>query len=268
VNARDDDFDDDGDWGDEPSERDSLTDVPGGVRLQKVLAAAGVGSRRHCEELIGAGRVEVDGEIVRRFGARVDPDHQIIRVDGKRIPSRPDLVYLAFNKPPGVLTAMSDDRGRPTITDYLGDRAERMFHVGRLDYDTEGLLLLTNDGELANRLAHPRYGVLKTYLAEVPGPVSKDLGRRLMTGIELDDGVATADRFRVVDRSGNRVMVEITLHEGRKRIVRRMLAEAGHPVQRLVRTDVGAVRLGQLKPGAVRELTTPEIGELYASVGL
>jgi len=251
----DDDFDDD--FG---GERDSLTDVPGGVRLQKVLAAAGVGSRRHCEEMIGAGRVEVDGETVRRFGARVDPEHQIIRVDGKRIPSRQDLVYLAFNKPPGVLTAMSDPRGRPTITDFLGDRAERLFHVGRLDYDTEGLMLLTNDGELAHRLAHPRYGVLKTYLAEVQGPVPKDLGRKLMTGIELDDGVATADRLRV--------LVEITLHEGRKRIVRRILAEAGHPVLRLVRTDVGPIRLGGLRPGAVRELSTREIGELYASVGL
>jgi pseudouridine synthase len=263
VGDLDDDFDDD--FG---GERDSLTDVPGGVRLQKVLAAAGVGSRRHCEEMIGAGRVEVDGETVRRFGARVDPEHQIIRVDGKRIPSRQDLVYLAFNKPPGVLTAMSDPRGRPTITDFLGDRAERLFHVGRLDYDTEGLMLLTNDGELAHRLAHPRYGVLKTYLAEVQGPVPKDLGRKLMTGIELDDGVATADQFRVVERSGPRVLVEITLHEGRKRIVRRMLAEAGHPVLRLVRTDVGPIRLGGLRPGAVRELSTREIGELYASVGL
>src|ERR1700760_4537340 len=252
----------------EDENRDSLTDVPGGVRLQKVLAEAGGGSRRHCEELIGAGRVEVDGETVRRFGARVDPEHQIIRVDGKRIPSRQDLSYLAFNKPAGVLTAMSDDRGRPTVTDYLGDRAERLFHVGRLDFDTEGLMLLTNDGELANRLAHPRYGVLKTYLAEVPGPVPRDLGRRLMTGVELDDGVATADRFQIVERSGQRAMVEITLHEGRKRIVRRMLAEVGHPVQRLVRTNVGPVRLGQLKPGAVRELTTAEIGELYAAVGL
>ncbi|HEY2240382.1 MAG TPA: pseudouridine synthase [Streptosporangiaceae bacterium] len=262
-----DDLGDDDDWGDE-GERDSLTDVPGGVRLQKVLAAAGVGSRRHCEELIGEGRVEVDGEIVRRFGARVDPEHQIIRVDGKRIPSRQDLVYLAFNKPPGVLTAMSDDRGRATITDYLGDRAERLFHVGRLDYDTEGLMLLTNDGELAHRLAHPRYGVLKTYLAEVSGPIPRDLGRQLMTGVELDDGVATADRFRVVDRSGQRAMVEITLHEGRKHIVRRMLEATGHPVRRLVRTDVGPVRLGRLKPGATRELNTAEIGELYAAVGL
>ena len=260
--------DDSDDFADDAGDRDDLADVPGGVRLQKVLAAAGVGSRRHCEELIGAGRVEVDGETVRRFGARVDPERQIIRVDGKRIPSRQDLVYLAFNKPPGVLTAMSDQRGRATVTDFLGDRAERLFHVGRLDYETEGLMLLTNDGELAHRLAHPRYGVLKTYLAEVQGPVAKDLGRKLMTGIELPDGVATADRFRVVERSGSRVLVEITLHEGRKHIVRRMLAEAGHPVIRLVRTDVGPIRLGHLRPGAVRELTTGEIGDLYASVGL
>jgi 23S rRNA pseudouridine2605 synthase len=247
---------------------DSLTDVPGGIRLQKVLAAAGVGSRRHCEEMIGAGRVEVDGEIVRRFGARVDPQTQVIRVDGRRIPAREDLVYLALNKPAGVLTSMSDPRGRPTIADYLGDRMERLFHVGRLDYDTEGLMLLTNDGELAHRLAHPSYGVLKTYLADIAGPLTRDLGRRLMTGIELDDGLATADRFRVVERAGQRALVEITLHEGRKHIVRRMLAEAGHPVSRLVRTQVGPVALGPLKPGTTRRLTTREIGELYAAVGL
>ena len=247
---------------------DSLTDVPGGIRLQKVLAAAGVGSRRHCEEMIGAGRVEVDGEIVRRFGARVDPQTQVIRVDGRRIPAREDLVYLALNKPAGVLTSMSDPRGRPTIADYLGDRMERLFHVGRLDYDTEGLMLLTNDGELAHRLAHPSYGVLKTYLADVAGPLTRDLGRRLMTGIELDDGLAPADRFRVVERAGQRALVEITLHEGRKHIVRRMLAEAGHPVSRLVRTQVGPVALGPLKPGTTRRLTTREIGELYAAVGL
>ena len=263
ADDEDDDFDDF-----DQSDRDSLTDVPGGVRLQKVLAEAGVGSRRHCEELIGAGRVEVDGETVRRFGARVDPDHQVIRVDGKRIPAKPGLVYLAFNKPAGVLTAMSDPRGRKTVSDFLGDRAERLFHIGRLDYDTEGLMLLMNDGELAHRLTHPRYGVLKTYLAEVQGPVPKDLGRKLMTGIELDDGVATADRFRVVDRSGNRALVEITLHEGRKHIVRRMLAATGHPVSRLVRTDVGPIKLGNLKPGSTRELRTGEIGELFAAVGL
>jgi 23S rRNA pseudouridine2605 synthase len=248
--------------------RDSLTDVPGGVRLQKVLAAAGVGSRRHCEEMIGEGRVEVDGEVVRRYGARVDPRSQVIRVDGRRIPASEDLVYLALNKPPGVLTTMSDTRGRATIADFLGDHAERLFHVGRLDYDTEGLMLLMNDGDLAHRLAHPRYGVLKTYLADVPGPVPRDLGRQLITGIRLADGVASADRFRVVERAGKRALVEISLHEGRKHIVRRMLAETGHPVSRLVRTRVGPVSLGPLRSGTTRRLTTAEIGELYAAVGL
>ena len=260
--------DDNDDFAADAGERDDLTDVPGGVRLQKVLAAAGVGSRRHCEELIGAGRVEVDGQVVRRFGARVDPEHQLIRVDGKHIPARQGVVYLAFNKPPKVLTAMSDDRGRKTITDFLGDRAERLFHVGRLDYDTEGLMLLTNDGELAHRLAHPSYEVAKTYLADVPGPVPRDLGRRLATGVELEDGVAVADRFRVLEQTGSHALVEITLHEGRKHIVRRMLAEVGHPVTRLVRTTVGPVKLGGLRPGKTRDLTTKEIGELYAAVGL
>jgi len=260
--------DDRDDFADDEGERDDLTDVPGGVRLQKVLAAAGVGSRRHCEEMIGAGRVEVDGQTVRRFGARVDPENQVIRVDGKRIPSRQDVVYLAFNKPVKVLTAMTDDHGRRTITDFLGDRAERLFHVGRLDYDTEGLMLLTNDGELAHRLAHPSYEVAKTYLADVPGPVSRDMGRRLATGVELEDGVAVADRFRVLEQAGARALVEITLHEGRKHIVRRMLAEVGHPVSRLVRITVGPIKLGGLRPGATRDLTTREIGELYAAVGL
>ena len=261
------DIEDDEDWADD-GDRDSLTDVPGGVRLQKVLAEAGIGSRRHCEELIGAGRVEVDGQTVRRFGARVDPENQVIRVDGKRIPAKPGLVYLAFNKPPKVLTAMSDPRGRRTVADFLGDRAERLFHIGRLDYDTEGLMLLTNDGELAHRLAHPSFEVAKTYLAEISGPVPRDLGRRLQAGVELDDGVASADRFRVLDRSGHRAMVEITLHEGRKHIVRRMLAEVGHPVTRLLRTTVGPIRLGDLRPGTTRDLSTKEIGELYAAVGL
>jgi 23S rRNA pseudouridine2605 synthase len=260
--------DDRDDFAADEGERDDLADVPGGVRLQKVLAAAGVGSRRHCEELIGAGRVEVAGQIVRRFGARVDPEKQVIRVDGKRIPSRQDIVYLAFNKPVKVLTAMTDDRGRATITDFLGDRAERLFHVGRLDYDTEGLMLLTNDGELAHRLAHPSYEVAKTYLADVPGSIPRDLGRRLATGVELEDGVAVADKFRVLEQAGGRALVEVTLHEGRNRIVRRMLAAVGHPVSRLVRISVGPIKLGNLPPGDTRDLTTKEIGELYAAVGL
>jgi pseudouridine synthase len=252
----------------ERGDRDSLTDVADGVRLQKVLASAGLGSRRHCEELIGAGRVSVNGQVVRRFGARVDPMRQVIRVDGKRIPAREDLVYLALNKPAGVVSTMADDRGRRTLADLLGDRAQRLFHVGRLDYETEGLILLTNDGELAHRLAHPRYGVTKTYLAEVTGPVPAALGRRLAAGVELADGSARADRFRVVERAGSRVLVEITLHEGRKHIVRRMLAEAGHPVRRLVRTQLGPISLGSLRQGATRALTTSEVGNLYAAVGM
>jgi 23S rRNA pseudouridine2605 synthase len=251
----------------EPGDEAASESEPG-VRLQKILAAAGFGSRRHCEDLIGEGRVEVDGEIVRRFGARVDPDRQIIRVDGRRIPSRQDLVYLALNKPPGVLSAMSDSHGRRTLAEFVGDRPERLFHVGRLDYDTEGLLLLTNDGELAHRLTHPRYGMLKTYLADVPGPLPRDLGRRLTSGIMLEDGMVTVDRFRVVQQASGRALVEVTLHEGRKHVVRRLLAEAGHPVRRLVRTSIGPVRLGSLKPGTIRALTTAEIGELYFGVGL
>jgi 23S rRNA pseudouridine2605 synthase len=258
---------------DEDEGIDTLIDPEGpeGIRLQKVLAAAGVGSRRHCEELIGEGRVEVDGQVVRRFGARVDPGRQVIKVDGKRIPTRQDLVYLALNKPTGVLTAMSDDRGRKTVADLLpgdGEAAERLFHVGRLDYDTEGLILLTNDGELAHRLAHPSYGVLKTYLADVTGSVPANLGKRLAAGIMLEDGVARADAFRVVDRAPSQTLVEITLHEGRKHIVRRMLAEVGHPVTRLVRIQFGPVKLGRQAPGTSRNLTTREIGELYAAVGL
>jgi len=249
-------------------ETEPNTESGPGVRLQKILAAAGFGSRRHCEDLIGEGRVEVDGEVVQRFGARVDPARQIIRVDGRRIPARHDLVYLALNKPPGVLSAMSDTRGRRTLGEFVGGRPERLFHIGRLDYDTEGLLLLTNDGELAHRLAHPRYGILKTYLADVPGPLPRDLGRRLTSGVMLEDGMVTVDRFRVVEQASGRALVEVTLHEGRKHVVRRLLAEAGHPVRRLVRTSIGPVRLGSLKPGTVRALTTAEIGELYFSVGL
>ena len=267
AKARDEDEQDE-DWGVEPGTRDSLIDVPGGIRLQKVLAAAGVGSRRSCEELIGAGRVEVDGEVVRRFGARVDPKTQVIRVDGKRIPASEDLVYLALNKPAGVVSTMSDDRGRRTIADLVADHSERLFHVGRLDYETEGLILLTNDGELAHRLAHPRFGVLKTYLAEVRGPVPRDLARRLTTGVELDDGTAAADRFRVIEQAGQRVLVEITLHEGRKHVVRRMLAAVGHPVSRLVRTRIGPVSLGSLRPGNSRRLSVAEVGNLYAAVGM
>jgi 23S rRNA pseudouridine2605 synthase len=238
------------------------------IRLQKVLAAAGIGSRRACEDLISAGRVTVDGRTVREQGLRVDPQRAIVTVDGARINVRDDLVYLALNKPRGVLSAMSDDRGRRTVGDYVADRAERLFHVGRLDADSEGLLLLTNDGDLAHRLSHPSYGVQKTYLAEVSGPIPRDLGRRLRAGIELDDGMVHVDEFRLIEAANRRALVELVLHEGRKHVVRRLLATAGHPVSRLVRTAVGPVRLGALRPGTLRRLGQDEIGKLYQLSGL
>ncbi|HEY7597805.1 MAG TPA: pseudouridine synthase [Actinophytocola sp.] len=239
-----------------------------GIRLQKVLAQAGVASRRAAEELIAQGRVSVNGEVVSEFGRRVDPDTAVIHVDGVRVVVRDDLVYLALNKPRGVHTTMSDDRGRPSVGDYVRDRKERLFHVGRLDAETEGLLLLTNDGELAHRLMHPSYVVLKTYLAEVKAPVARDVGRRLREGIELEDGPVRVDSFKVVDSTAGKALVEVVLHEGRNHIVRRLLAEIGHPVRKLVRTRIGDVRLGNQRPGSLRALNRQEIGSLYAAVGL
>jgi 23S rRNA pseudouridine2605 synthase len=238
-----------------------------GVRLQKVLAAAGLGSRRACEELIAAGRVNVDGRVVREQGLRVDPATAVVTVDGARLNVREDLVYLALNKPRGVLSTMSDPEGRPTVGDYVAERPERLFHVGRLDADTEGLLLLTNDGGLAHRLTHPSFGVQKTYLAEVPAPVPRTLGRRLRAGIELEDGLVRVDSFRIVDLASGRAVVEVVLHEGRNHVVRRLLAEVGHPPSRLVRTAVGPVQLGHQRSGTVRRLNQREIGGLHKLVG-
>jgi len=233
-----------------------------GIRLQKVLAAAGLGSRRACEELIADGRVTVDGRVV-GLGARVVPQTAVIHVDGERLIVRDDLVYLALNKPRGVLSAMSDSRGRRTVGDLMGEHPERLFHVGRLDLDSEGLLLLTNDGELAHRLMHPSFGVAKTYLANVPAPVSKQVGRQLRSGVLLEDGPASADSFRVVQTQGREAIVEVVLHEGRKHIVRRLLAEVGHPVSRLVRTRIGPVYLGGQRAGTVRPLTRSEVADLH-----
>jgi 23S rRNA pseudouridine2605 synthase len=237
------------------------------VRLQKALSTAGVASRRASEEMIAGGRVTVDG-VVAELGASIDPDTAVVRVDGRRLNLRPDLVYLVLNKPPGVLTAMSDDRGRPTVGDYVADRSQRLFHVGRLDADTEGLLILTNDGEFANRLTHPSYEVLKTYVAEVPGPVPARALRALRSGVQLEDGLARADAVRALDAAGGRALIEISLHSGRNRIVRRMLENVGHPVIRLVRIAIGPVRLGDQRSGTVRELTQRELGELYRELGL
>ena len=231
-----------------------------------MLAAAGLGSRRACEELIATGRVSVDGVQVQEMGLRIDPATAIVHVDGERINVRDDLVYLALNKPRGVLSAMSDDRGRPTVGDLVAGRSERLFHVGRLDADSEGLLLLTNDGELAHRLMHPSFGVSKTYLATVPAPIARGVARQLRDGVELEDGPVRVDAFRVVQTSGGRAIVEVVLHEGRKHIVRRLLDAVGHPVQRLVRTSIGPVRLGGQRAGTVRELTRAELAGLHQLV--
>jgi 23S rRNA pseudouridine2605 synthase len=234
----------------------------GPQRLQKVLAAAGVGSRRACEELIAAGRVTVDGRRA-QLGDKVDGAQAEIYVDGERVVTNTSLVYLAFNKPRGVVSTMADERGRVAIADYVGTVPQRVYHVGRLDADSEGLLLLTNDGDLAHRLSHPSHEVAKTYLAEVAGPVPSGVRRRLLDGVELEDGPAFADAFRVVDSFGRTALVEITLHEGRKHIVRRMLDEVGHPVSRLIRTAVGPVKLGDLRTGRWRRLTPTEVAALF-----
>jgi 23S rRNA pseudouridine2605 synthase len=217
-----------------------------GVRLQKVLSQAGIASRRVAEKMILDGRVEVDDRVVTELGTRVDPDVSVIRVDGVRVTVDDTLVYLAINKPRGMHSTMSDDRGRPCVGDLVEHRVrgnKKLFHVGRLDADTEGLMLLTNDGELAHRLMHPSFE-------------------------ELDDGPAHVDDFAVVDAVPGKSLVRVTLHEGRKRIVRRLLAEVGYPVQELVRTDIGTVALGDQRPGSIRVLSRKEIGELYKAVGL
>jgi 23S rRNA pseudouridine2605 synthase len=239
-----------------------------GERLQKVLARAGVGSRRVCEDMIAAGRISVNGEQVRVQGMRVDPRTDRIAVDGSRIEIRDDRVTYALNKPAGVITAMSDDRARPTVGDMVGDLAPGLVHVGRLDQDTEGLLLVTNDGELAHRLAHPSHEVRKTYLAQVSGSVPRDLGKRLRAGVELDDGPVAVDSFRVVDTHAGQSVVEVVLHEGRKHIVRRLLAHVGLPVSRLTRTAVGPIELQRMRSGSIRRLSRTEVGALEELVGL
>lgn len=244
---------------------------PDGIRLQKVLSQAGIASRRVAERMILDGRVEVDGHVVTEMGTRVDPATAEIRVDGARIVLDDTMVYLAVNKPRGMHSTMSDDRGRPCIGDLVEHRVrgnKKLFHVGRLDADTEGVLLLTNDGELAHRLMHPSFEVPKTYLATVTGSVPRGLGKTLRAGIELDDGPVKVDDFAVVDAVPGKTLVRVTLHEGRKRIVRRMLATAGFPVESLVRTDIGAVTLGDQRPGSIRALTRKEVGDLYKAVGM
>ncbi|MFD4989955.1 pseudouridine synthase [Streptomyces sp. NPDC058374] len=238
-----------------------------GERLQKVLARAGYGSRRACEELIEAARVEVNGEIVLEQGLRVDPENDEIKVDGLTVATQ-SYQFFSLNKPAGVVSTMEDPDRRQCLGDYVTNRETRLFHVGRLDTETEGVILLTNHGELAHRLTHPKYGVKKTYLAHIVGPIPRDLGKRLKDGIQLEDGYARADHFRVVEQTGKNYLVEVTLHEGRKHIVRRMLAEAGFPVDKLVRVAFGPITLGDQKSGWLRRLSNTEVGMLMKEVEL
>lgn len=251
--------------------------VASGQRLQKVLAHAGVASRRACEQLIADGRVSVDGITVTEAGVRVDPLTQEIRVDGSRILTNPELITLMLHKPAGVVTTMEDPEGRPTVAqygrDYLAEHPElpdslRLVHVGRLDTETEGLLLLSNDGELSHRLMHPSFEIAKTYVAIVEGQVEPWVPRKLRRGIELEDGEAKADRVTVKDSGPRGSIVEITLHSGKNRIVRRMLDAVGHPVTHLARTRLGPLRLGNLRPGQTRPLSGEEIAALQQEVGL
>jgi len=235
-------------------------------RLQRSLARAGLGSRRACEELIAAGRVSVGGREA-TLGDRVDPARDEVRVDGRKVSVDPGLRYLAMHKPRGVTTTMRDPHAERDLSRFL-PKGPRVFPVGRLDRDTEGLLLLTNDGELAHRLTHPRYAVEKEYLVEVDGaPSSRQLGR-LRRGVELDDGVARAVEARIAGGSKGRGAVRLVMVEGRKREVRRMLEAVGLPVRRLVRTRVGPVRLGRLKPGELRELEPEDVRAMYRAAGL
>ncbi|MFJ4189504.1 pseudouridine synthase [Kitasatospora sp. NPDC089509] len=240
---------------------------PEGERLQKVLARAGVGSRRACEELIEQGRVSVNGKQVTEQGKRVDPEKDEIKVDGLTVATQ-SYLFFALNKPAGVVSTMEDPDGRQCLGDYVTNRETRLFHVGRLDTETEGIILLTNHGELAHRLTHPKYGVTKTYLAAIQGPIPRDLGKQLAQGVELEDGYARADSFKVISNVGKNYLVEVTLHEGRKHIVRRMLSEVGFPVEKLVRTHFGPIALGDQKSGWLRRLTNPEVGQLMREVGL
>lgn len=238
------------------------TDDEGLIRLQKLLAQSGVASRRKCEELMLDGQVEVDGEIVTRLGTKVDPRTAVIRVAGKRLPPVSEKVYLVLNKPRGVVSTMSDPEGRRTLGDLVADRPERLFHVGRLDTDTSGLILLTNDGDFAHRMAHPSYEVDKTYVAEVEGEVYRRIVKQLLEGVTLDDGPVTVRKARIVEASPARSIVELVIHEGRNRIVRRLLDHVGHPVRRLTRTAIGPVTLGRLPVGEMRALSRTELGDL------
>lgn len=237
----------------------------GTERLQKVLAAAGVASRRECEQMILDGRVEIDRKVVTELGSRVDPNSQEVRVDGEVL-SQPKLVYYAVNKPEGVVSTSSDPSGRPRVIDMLPPDAPRAYCVGRLDMSSEGLILVTNDGELANGLTHPSHGVEKTYVVQVAGQLNEEGLKKVRQGMHLAEGFARAKHVRIKGRKKNGTLLEMVLDEGRNREIRRLFARLDHKVQRLTRIAVGPVRLGDLPSGAVRLLNKKEITALREAV--
>ena len=237
----------------------------GGDRLQKVLAAAGLGSRRQCEELIEQGRVEIDRQVVAELGTRVDPAAQEIRVNGTVLHVHRH-VYYALNKPIGVLCTNNDPSGRPRAIDLVPANTGRLFSVGRLDLNSDGLILLTNDGELANRLTHPRYGVEKTYRVLVAGETTVEALEQLRRGIHLAEGIARVARVKVVQKHRQSTALEMVLDEGRNREIRRALARVGHKVLRLTRVAIGPLRLGKLKTGEFRRLSSEEVGQLHKAL--
>jgi len=237
------------------------------VRLQKVLADAGIASRRASEELIKSGRVSVDGIQIRELGVKIDPEISKVEVDGESISSKKTNVYLAFHKPAGVLSTMSDPENRPNLGDYFKDRSERLFHVGRLDKESEGLILLTNDGDMAHRATHPSYGMIKKYLVEIEGILSKEQLAQVLAGIMLEDGLARALTIKTVrEVSPKHSWVEITIHEGRYHIVRRIFENFEFPVLRLIRTDFGPISLGETGVGRYRRINEVELTKLFTDL--
>lgn len=239
---------------------------PGPERLQKVLARAGIASRRNVEEMIRRGRIKINGRKA-ELGDKVDPSKDKVEVDGSTVPLQEDLVYYLLNKPAGIVSTADDPEGRPTVVEMV-ETDTRIWPVGRLDIETEGAILLTNDGELTLHLTHPRFGVPKTYVAEVQGSVAPRSARLLARGIELDDGPTAPAEVKVLERASGGSVVELVLKEGRNRQARRMLEAVDHPVRRLVRTAIGPLKLGRLKPGTYRKLGPDEVRRLYRASGL
>lgn len=238
------------------------------IRLQKVLADAGVASRRKAEEMILDGRVMVDGRVIRTLGTKIDPENSEVMVDGEIILQVKTKIYLALNKPRGILSTLSDPENRPHLGDLLRDRSERLFHVGRLDKDSEGLLLLTNDGEIAHRATHPSFSLPKNYLLELKGNVSREVADAFRQGVELEDGVAKVDKLTVLAGQPGKTLFDVVIHDGRNQILRRMAAATGLTVERLIRIGMGPIKLGELTPGKWREIKGAELISLQKALSI